>query len=128
MGDSGSFRRLAQPIICTFHVSIFLLVGVSLVQKNHFDQTFHSYFISRSMLAFIYVPLLQRELDLFRNAIWNNHRGRKQKNKELPAGIPEHIYHFHENYGGAKCGIHVTFDASFLLWRTVMFFDVSLRR
>ena len=43
------------------------------------------------MLAFIYVPLLQRELDTFKNTIWNNHRGRKQKKK--PNNFPE-------RYGG----------------------------
>ena len=70
----------------------------------------YSYFIFRAMLAFIYVPLLQRELDIFKDTIWNNHRGRKQRNKELPTGIPEHIYHFPENYGGVKCGIRVSED------------------
>ena len=64
----------------------------------------YSYFIFRAMLAFIYVPLLQRELDIFKDTIWNNHRGCKQRNKELPTGIPEHIYHFPEIYGGIKCG------------------------
>ena len=40
--------------------------------------------------------------------MWNNHRSRKQRGKELPAGVPEHIYHFPEQYGGEKCGIKVT--------------------
>ena len=60
------------------------------------------------MLAFIYIPVLQRELDIFRTTIWNNHRVRKQKNKELPNGIPEHIYHCPDQYGGEKCGVPLT--------------------
>ena len=56
------------------------------------------------MLAFIYIPLIQKELDIFKNTIWNSHRGRKQAKKELPDGIPDHIYCFPEKYGGTKCG------------------------
>jgi hypothetical protein len=52
--------------------------------------------------------LLQKELDVFKNTIWNNHRGRKQKNKELSDGIPEHIYHFPQHYGATKCGTPVS--------------------
>ena len=51
---------------------------------------------------------MQKELDTFRITVWNHHRGRKQKNKDLPAGIPEHIYQFPEKYGAEKCGISVT--------------------
>ena len=58
------------------------------------------------MIAFIYIPILQRELDVFR-ASWNNHRGRKQKQKQLPDGVPNHIHAFPRNYGGQKCGYHV---------------------
>lgn len=35
---------------------------------------------------------------------------RKQKNKELPAGVPEHIYHCPEQYGDEKCGLPLTED------------------
>jgi hypothetical protein len=60
------------------------------------------------MLAYVYIPLLQKELDIFKNTVWNNHRGRKQRNKHLPDGIPEHIYQFPEHYGGTKCGTHLS--------------------
>ncbi len=60
------------------------------------------------MLSYVYIPVLQKELDVFKNTIWNNHRGRKQKNKELPDGIPEHIYNFPEHYGATKCGTAIT--------------------
>ena len=60
------------------------------------------------MLAYVYIPLLQKELDTFKVTVWNNHRARKQSNKHLPDGIPEHIYKFPENYGGTKCGTHIS--------------------
>ena len=68
------------------------------------------YFIcfSRDLLAYVYIPVVQKELDVFRECVWNNHRTRKQKKKELPAGVPEHIFHFPEQYGGEQCGIHIT--------------------
>lgn len=47
-------------------------------------------------------------MDIFKESVWNNHRCRKQKTKVLPNGIPEHIYHFPERFGGVKCGLHVT--------------------
>ena len=63
---------------------------------------------SRNLLAYVYVPVLQKELDIFRVSIWNHHRIRRQKNKELPCGVPEHIYHCPEQYGGEQSGLHVT--------------------
>lgn len=60
------------------------------------------------MLAYVYIPLLQRELDTFKEAVWNNHSTRKQRNKQLPDGIPEHIYKLPEHYGGTKCGTHIS--------------------
>ena len=50
------------------------------------------------MLAYIYIPVVQKELDVFRMSVWNNHRVRKQKDKELPTCVPEH------------CGIPITDD------------------
>ena len=47
---------------------------------------------------------------MFRTTVWNNSRGRKQRNKELPTGVPEHIYNFPENYGGMDCSLHVNED------------------
>lgn len=65
-------------------------------------------FVCRNLLAYVYIPVLQKELDTFRVTVWNNHRVRKQKGKELPTGIPEHIYHCPEQYGGEKCGFPIT--------------------
>ena len=60
------------------------------------------------MLAYVYIPMVQKELDVFRVSVWNNHSVRKQKDKELPTGVAEHIYAFQEQHGGKKCGIPVT--------------------
>ena len=63
----------------------------------------------RNLVAYIYIPVLQKELDVFKLSVWNNHRTRQQKEKELPSGVPEHIiYNFPEQYGGQKCGFHIT--------------------
>ena len=62
----------------------------------------------RDLLAYVYVPVVQHELDVFRQTVWNSHRGRKQARKELPCGVPDHIYHFPEEYGGEKCGYDIS--------------------
>jgi hypothetical protein len=56
------------------------------------------------LLAYIMIPLMQRELDIFKDTIWNTHRIRKQKDAILPSGIPNHIYSFPEEYGLEECG------------------------
>jgi len=63
------------------------------------------------MLAYVYIPVIQKELDVFRVSVWNSHRIhriRKQKKKELPVGVPEHIYTCPGKYDGEKCGFAVT--------------------
>ena len=52
--------------------------------------------------------MVQRELDEFREVVWNQSRGRKQRDKELPTGIPSHIYNNQEFYGGEECGHALT--------------------
>ncbi|KAK3749360.1 hypothetical protein QZH41_001510 [Actinostola sp. cb2023] len=59
----------------------------------------------RMLLAFIMVPLIQKELDVFRETVWNTHRIRAQKDTVLPDGIPDHIYNFPEQYGLEECGM-----------------------
>ena len=66
------------------------------------------FFSFRNLLAYIYIPVLQKELDVFKTSVWNNHRTRPQKEKELPSGVQVHIYNFPEQYGGQKCGFHIT--------------------
>ena len=50
------------------------------------------------------VPLVQKELDVFRETVWNTHRIRAQKDTNLPVGIPNHIHNFPEQYGLEQCG------------------------
>ena len=40
------------------------------------------------------VPLVQKEINIFRESIWNSHRIRAQKETALPDGIPNHIFSF----------------------------------
>ncbi|CAH3107426.1 unnamed protein product [Porites lobata] len=48
------------------------------------------------LLAFLLIPVVQKELDLFRTVVWNSHKIRTQKDTALPDGIPDHIYNFPE--------------------------------
>ena len=50
------------------------------------------------------VPVVQRELNIFKDTVWNSHRIRKQRHTLLPDGIPNHIYNFPEIYGLKECG------------------------
>ena len=62
--------------------------------------------LCRMLLAFIMVPLVQKELDVFRETVWNTHRIRAQKDIVLPDRIPDqyHIYNFPEQYDLEDCG------------------------
>ncbi len=55
------------------------------------------------MLTFIYIPVIQKELDDFKNVIWNTHRIPAQKDVVLPNGILDHIYSFPEEYNLTNC-------------------------
>jgi len=59
----------------------------------------------RLLLAFIMVPLIRKELDIFRETVWNSNRNRAQRKTALPDGIPDHIYNFPEKYGLEECGM-----------------------
>ena len=56
------------------------------------------------MLAYIMIPLIQRELDEFKDVVWNSHRIRHQKDTYMPDGVPNHIYDFPMQYGLEQCG------------------------
>ena len=60
--------------------------------------------VCRSLLAYLFVPLLQKELDVFKDTVWNTHRIRHQKDTYLPDGVPNHVYEFPEEYGLEECG------------------------
>lgn len=56
------------------------------------------------LLAFVMIPLLQKELDTFKDTIWNTHRIRQQKDTALPHGVPDHIYNFPGEYDLEESG------------------------
>ena len=58
----------------------------------------------RNLLAYIMIPLIQKELDQFKDVVWNSHRIRYQKNTFMPDGVPNHIYDFPSKYGIEECG------------------------
>ena len=60
----------------------------------------------RQMLAYVYVPVLQRECGIFVNTL-NSHRIRNQKDCELSTGGPNHLFSFLERYGTERMGIAV---------------------
>lgn len=64
---------------------------------------------NRQLLAYVYLPIVQRECDTFVNN-WNSHRIRNQENLEIPTGVPNHMFNFPEQYGGRNMGIPLTQD------------------
>lgn len=60
--------------------------------------------MDRHLLAFVFIPVIQKEMDIFREMIWNSHRVRAQKEAQMPKGIPNHLYSFPETYGAQECG------------------------
>ena len=52
----------------------------------------------RKILAYVFIPIVQREIDLFVE-LWNNSRTRLQRNTLMPDGIPNVIYNSPEQYG-----------------------------
>jgi hypothetical protein len=61
-------------------------------------------FYFRMLIAFLMIPVLQKQLDSFKDTVWNCHRIRTQKETLLPDGVPNHMYDFPEEYGLEKCG------------------------
>ena len=59
------------------------------------------------------VPMLQKELDSFKDGVWNCHRIRAQKDTFLPDGVPNHMYAFPTEYGLEESGMSNFFNALF---------------
>ncbi|XP_013403271.1 uncharacterized protein LOC106168664 [Lingula anatina] len=76
-----------------------------LKDNGHYDPKSEQH---RMLLAYIMIPLLQRELDTFKDCVWNSHRIRAQKDTVLPSGIPDHIHNFPEEYSLEQCELPVT--------------------
>ena len=54
--------------------------------------------VDRQLLAYVYIPIVQRECDSFIDN-WNNHRIRHQEKMEIPTGVPDHMYFIPEQKG-----------------------------
>ncbi|XP_066912421.1 uncharacterized protein [Clytia hemisphaerica] len=80
---------------------------VWLKEENHYDPSNSKH---RNILAFIMIPLIQNQLDEFKDVIWNPHRIRFQKDTLMADGIPNHIYDFPENYDLERCGFDVQLE------------------
>ncbi len=65
--------------------------------------------VDRDMLAYVYIPIVQREIDLFVE-LWNNSRGRLQRNTLMPDGIPNVIHNCPEEYGIEDIGWSLSID------------------
>ena len=75
------------------------------------------------------VPVVQRELDTFKEIVWNSHRITAQKDTVLPDGVPNHIYNFPQKYGLEECG-NIISSRSCLHWftfRKLVLFKVIYR-
>ncbi|KAF6748401.1 hypothetical protein DFP72DRAFT_992260 [Ephemerocybe angulata] len=62
------------------------------------------------LFYWVFVPLIQTELDEFRT-MWNQHKVRPQKEKEMPSGhTPADAFEYPEEYNGVDCLIKVPED------------------
>ncbi len=73
-----------------------------LFEKGYYDPDDE---VDRHLLAFVFIPVIQKEMNIFRETIWNSHRVRSQKEAQMPKGIPNHLYSFPESYGAEECGM-----------------------
>jgi hypothetical protein len=62
------------------------------------------FFTFRDLLAFVFIPVIKREVEIFYNDIWNTHRIRQQKDALMPKGVPDHMFNFPTVYGAEDHG------------------------
>lgn len=79
-----------------------------LLEQGHYDPSNQT---DRHLLAFIFIPVIQKEMDIFRETVWNAHRVRSQKDAATPKGIPYHLYSFPDQYNADECGLRLTQEA-----------------
>ena len=77
-----------------------------LLDANEYDPFKES---DRKLLAYVYIPIVQWECDIF-VSMWSNHRIREQTKLALPTGIPYHMFSFPDKYGGIEMGIPLPTD------------------
>ena len=79
---------------------------LELLERGHYNPEDED---DRNMLSFIYIPIVQREVNVFIE-LWNNSRTRLQKKTLMPDGIPNYIYSNPEEYGLVDKGWEVSLD------------------
>ena len=84
----------------------------------------YSYICFRLLLAYLFIPILQRELDIFKDTVWNTHRIRKHKDTYLPDGIPNHIFEFPEEHGLEDCCKDCIYFTNIWVTKSIMLFLV----
>ena len=82
-------------------------------------------FLHRKLLSFIMVPVVQRELDTFKEMVWNSLRIRAQKDTVLPGGVPNYIYSFPQKYGLEECGKKIIRFCQNWFWDISVLFKVN---
>ena len=83
----------------------FSLIGEFVPNPTQKHEKLTNYLLfSRDILAFVLIPIIQKEVNTFKDETWNVHRIRAQKNTDLPNGIPNFIYDFPGEYGLSECG------------------------
>ena len=85
------------------------------IYKSYLGRTF---LFDRLLLAYVMIPIMQREVNTFVDVVWNCHRIREQRDTFLPDGVPNHIYSFPDKYGLEDCGRYLCnfFLPGFYLW------------
>lgn len=74
------------------------------LHEGQIKVTIHPY-ILRMLLAYIMIPVVEKEVNDFKDIVWNTHRIRAQKDAFLPNGIPNHVYSFPGKNGLEECGM-----------------------
>ena len=79
----------------------------NLLQRRCYDP---NCITDRRIMAYIFIPVVQRECDVFKN-LWNAHRIRHQQGLEVPTGVPSHMFQFPESYGGEDKSFSIDTDS-----------------
>ena len=97
-----SFSKFEPKYRNCVRVPSLLCLSYVLFKQKYINQMKHYFF--RKLLAFIMFALIQREVDIFKDKVWNIQRVRDQRGVYLQSGVLNHIYNFPEEYNLRQCG------------------------
>ena len=83
----------------------------------------YAFLFDRLLLAYIMIPIVQREVNTFVDVVWNCHRIREQRDSFLPDRVPNHIYSFPDKYGLEDCGRYL---CNFFVNRVLLLISVRI--